>query len=102
MSRKSASKDYPSQLSNIKSPRTSLPSIKGGSSTENLRGKSNILAARSSLETVDEYVMKMKNRLDYLANEESRMLKKIDRMNSLIQKREKVLMKKWEDQIQYN
>ena len=44
----------------------------------------------------------MKNRLDYLANEESRMLKKIDRMNSLIQKREKVLMKKWEDQIHYN
>ena len=44
----------------------------------------------------------MKNRLDYLANEESRMLKKIDRMNSLIKKREKVLMKKWEDQIHYN
>ena len=56
-----------------------------------------MLAARSSLETVDEYVVKMKNRLDYLANEENRMLKKIDRMNSLIQKREKVLMKKWED-----
>lgn len=60
------------------------------------------MAARSSLETVDEYVVKMKNRLDYLANEESRMLKKIDRMNSLIVKREKVLMKKWEDQIHYN
>jgi len=84
LSRKSRSKEYPTNLSNIKSPRTSLPSIGGRQSTQTLREKSNILEARSSLETVDEYVVKMKNRLDYLANEESRMLKKIDRMNSLI------------------
>jgi hypothetical protein len=49
-----------------------------------MRIKSDLFAAKNSLETVDEYVVKMKSRLDYLANEESRMMKKIDRMNNLI------------------
>lgn len=36
--------------------------------------------ARNDLQTVDEYVGKMRNRIDYLANEEQRMTKKIERI----------------------
>jgi hypothetical protein len=67
-----------------------------------LKHKSELFVAKNNLETVDEYVIKMKTRLDYLAQEESRMMKKIERMNSLISKRESVLLKKWEDQITFN
>ena len=50
--------------------------------------KTEILAARNNLTTVDEYVGKMRNRVDYLANEEHRMLTKIDRMHEIMAKRE--------------
>jgi hypothetical protein len=48
---------------------------------------------------VDEYVGKMRNRVDYLAQSEQRMLSKIDRMHEIMQKREQVILKKWQDQI---
>lgn len=48
---------------------------------------------------MDEYVNKMRNRVDYLAQSENRMEKKIDRMSSIMQKREKVILNKWQDQV---
>lgn len=48
---------------------------------------------------MDEYVGKMRNRVDYLAQSEQRMLSKIDRMHEIMQKREQVILKKWQDQI---
>jgi hypothetical protein len=44
---------------------------------------------------VDEYVGKMRNRVDYLAQAEVRMLNKIERMHSIMIKREQVILKKW-------
>jgi len=32
-----------------------------------------MVAARNNLETIDEYVVKMRNRVDFLAKEEDRM-----------------------------
>ena len=42
----------------------------------------------------------MRNRVGYLAQSENRMEKKIERMSSIMQKREQVIKNKWEDQIQ--
>jgi len=47
-------------------------------------------------------VKKMRNRVSYLAKEESRMQQKNTKMSEMMQKREQVLLKKWEDQIQTN
>lgn len=56
--------------------------------------------AKSGLQTVDEYVGKMRNRVDYLAQSEARMLNKIDRMHEIMAKREQVILRKWQDQVQ--
>ena len=50
--------------------------------------KRSMIEARSGLETVDEYVTKMRNRVDYLQKSEKRMINKIDRMSDIMQKRE--------------
>ena len=44
---------------------------------------------------MDEYVTKMRNRVDYLQQSEKRMINKIDRMSTIMEKREQVIMKKW-------
>lgn len=62
--------------------------------------KKHIVEAKSGLATVDEYVGKMRNRLDYLVQSEQRMLSRIDRMNEIMQKREQVILKKWNDHIE--
>ncbi len=43
-----------------------------------------MLDARSSLQTVDEYVGKMRNRVEYLVASEARMLRKIKNMNQIL------------------
>jgi hypothetical protein len=50
--------------------------------------KTNIIEAKSSLHTIDEYVSKMRNRVEYLAQSEQRMLSKINRMNKLIENKD--------------
>lgn len=40
----------------------------------------------------------MRNRVDYLAESEARMLAKIERMRLIMLKREKVILDKWKDQ----
>lgn len=50
--------------------------------------KKYLFEAKNSLQTVDEYVGKMRNRVDYLAQAEVRMLNKIDRMHNIMMKRE--------------
>ncbi len=62
--------------------------------------KKQIFEARSSLHTVDEYVNKIKNRVDYLAQSESRMQQKIDRMQELMAKREQVILNKWKEKTE--
>lgn len=47
------------------------------------------------MQTVDEYVGKMRTRIDYLAQSEERMLLKIERMQEQMSKREKVLLDKY-------
>ena len=54
-----------------------------------------MIEARGGLQTVDEYVTKMRNRVDYLQQSEKRMINKIDRMSTIMEKREQVIMKKW-------
>lgn len=68
------------------------------SQLSHVKSKGELLAARSELQTVDEYVGKMRNRVDYLANEETRMNNKIERMHDIMAKRENILLAKWEDQ----
>ena len=68
------------------------------SQLNHVKSKGELLAARSELQTVDEYVGKMRNRVDYLANEETRMNNKIERMHDIMAKRENILLAKWEDQ----
>jgi hypothetical protein len=46
---------------------------------------------------VDEYVGKMRNRIDYLANEEKRMVNKMDRMTDLMGKRQDIMVAKWSE-----
>lgn len=78
--------------SHYRSPRkeSSLPTLTKLSvtSAEPAILKKHIVEAKSGLATVDEYVGKMRNRLDYLVQSEQRMLSKIDRMNEIMQKRE--------------
>ena len=52
---------------------------------------------KQGLSTIDEYVKKMRNRVNYLAKEESRIQQKNIKMSDTIQKREQILLNKWED-----
>ena len=58
-----------------------------------------MIEARSGLHTVEEYVTKMRNRVEYLQQSEKRMISKIDRMSQIMERREQVILKKWEDQV---
>lgn len=58
-----------------------MPTIGGFTYKSSGAVKSELITAKGGLATVDEYVAKMKSRLHYLAAEEARMNKKIDRMS---------------------
>jgi hypothetical protein len=44
----------------------------------------------------------MKNRIKFLAKEEQRMQFKNQRMSAMMQRREEVLLSKWEDELRTN
>lgn len=47
--------------------------------------------ARNSLKTVDEYVGKIKNRVDYLSTQEEKMAKKMRIMADVLAKRDQII-----------
>lgn len=73
-----------------------MPTIGGFSQKSFGKVKSELITAKGGLATVDEYVAKMNSRLNYLTAEEARMNKKIERMSQVMQRREEVLMQKWQ------
>lgn len=64
--------------------------------------KNEFVKSKVGLETVNEYVAKMKNRIKFLAKEEQRMQFKNQRMSAMMQRREEVLLSKWEDELRTN
>lgn len=52
------------------------------------RVKGELMEAKNSLSTVDEYVGKMRNRVELLKKKEEEMSKKIDVFNKSMEKRE--------------
>jgi len=64
--------------------------------------KSEFRSEKQGLTTIDEYVNKMRNRVSYLAKEETRIQQKNKNMSEMMQRREQVLLNKWEHQIKTN
>jgi len=51
------------------------------------------------MQTVEQYIQKIKNRVEFISKEDRRVESKIEKMKLAVQAREKILVQKWHDHI---
>lgn len=51
------------------------------------------------MQTVEQYIQKIKNRVEFISKEDRRVESKIEKMKLAVQAREKILVQKWQDHI---